>query len=58
MTGIGIASVAHQETINSATAATSQASEVNPEGDGVNKIPKKRNTPIQNPLFLIAINIL
>ena len=56
VTGIGIASVAHQVTIKTATAETSQALSVNPEGDGRKKIVKKRNIPIQKPLFLKAIN--
>ena len=55
VTGIGIASVAHQVTIKIATAETSQALSVNPEGGGRKKIVKKRNIPIQKPLFFIAI---
>ena len=56
VTGIGMASVAHQVTINNATAATNQALSVNREGEGNMIIAVKRNTPIQNPLFLKAIN--
>ena len=56
VTGIGIASVAHQVTINIATAATNQALSVKPEGEGKKIIAKKRNTPTQKPLFLKAIN--
>ena len=58
VTGIGIASVAHQVTINTATAATNQALSVKPLGEGNMIIAKKRNTPIQKPLFLKAINQL
>ena len=56
VTGIGIASVAHQVTIKTATAATSHAFSVKPEGEGKKIIAKKRNTPTQKPLFLKAIN--
>ena len=56
VTGIGMASVAHQVTIKTATAATNQALSVKPAGEGMKIIAKKRNTPIQNPLFLKAIN--
>ena len=56
VTGIGIASVAHQVTINKATAATNQAFSVKPEGGGKKIIAKKRNTPIQKPLFFKAID--
>jgi len=56
VTGIGIASVAHQVTIKTATAATSHALSVKPEGEGKKMIEKNRNTPIQKPLFLIAID--
>ena len=56
VTGIGIASVAHQVTINTATAATSHAVSVNPDGAGDNMMAKKRKIPTQKPLFLIAIN--
>ena len=55
VTGIGMASVAHQVTINSATAATNQALLVKPVGEGNMIIVKKRKIPIQKPLFLIAI---
>ena len=51
-----MASVAHQVTINTATAATSQALSVKPAGEGMKIIAKKRNTPTQKPLFLKAIN--
>ena len=56
VTGIGIASVAHQVTIKTATAATSHAFSVKPEGEGKKIIAIKRNTPTQKPLFLKAIN--
>ena len=58
VTGIGIASVAHQVTIRSATAATTHALSVKPDGEGARIIPKNRNTPIQKPLFFNAINTL
>ena len=56
VTGIGMASVAHQVTIKTATAATNQALSVKPAGEGMKIIAKKRNTPNQKPLFLKAIN--
>jgi hypothetical protein len=56
VTGIGIASVAHQVTIKTATAATNQALSVKPAGEGKKIIAKKRNTPTQKPLFLKAID--
>ena len=55
---MGIASVAHQVTIRSATAATSHALSVKPDGEGRRIIPKNRNIPTQKPLFFNAINIL
>ena len=58
VTGIGMASVAHQVTINTATAATNQALSVKPVGEGKMIIAKNRNTPIQKPLFLKAMNQL
>ena len=58
VTGIGMASVAHQVTINAATAATNQALSLKLAGEGKMMITKKRNTPTQKPLFLKAINQL
>lgn len=55
---MGIASVDHQVTIRSATAATNHALSDSPDGAGSKITPKKRNIPIQKPLFLIAINTL
>ena len=56
VTGMGIASVAHQVTIRSATAATNHALSESPLGVGSKITLKKRNIPNQKPLFLIAID--
>ena len=55
VTGIGIASVAHQQTISIAIAATVQAVSFKPDGAGSSKINKNIAIPIQKPLFFIAI---
>ena len=55
VTGIGIASVAHQQTISIAIAATVQAVSFKSDGAGSSKINKNIAIPIQKPLFFIAI---
>ena len=54
VTGIGIASVAHQTAINTAIAATVQPAEDNSAGGGNNIIKKNNASPIKKPFFLYA----
>ena len=53
VTGIGMASVAHQVTINTATAATNQALSVKPEGEGMMIIAVKKEILLSKNLFFL-----
>jgi hypothetical protein len=58
VTGIGMASVAHQVTINSATAATNQALLVKPVGEGNMIIVKKKENPYPKTSFSYCHNYI
>ena len=50
VTGIGIASVAHQQAISNTTPATCQASLDSPPGGEVSRVKKKRINPETKPI--------